>query len=71
MNSPLPRIAQTLANLDLVSLEDLAPIAQDTQGASEFLQRVFQLELISSKDLSKDHLPARKELICRHDRPDK
>lgn len=54
MNAPLPRIAQTLANLDLVPVEDLAPIARDTQGASEFLQRVFQQELISSQDLSKE-----------------
>ncbi len=54
MNAPLPRIAQTLANLELVSAEDLAPIAQDTDGASELLHRVFQLELISSKDLSKE-----------------
>ncbi len=54
MNAPLPPIAKTLANLDLIPIEDLTPIARDTQGTNEFLHRVFQQELISSEALSKE-----------------
>lgn len=54
MNAPLPRIGQTLANLGLVPLDDLQPIAQENKEIREFLKRVFETQLISSVELSKE-----------------
>ncbi|GAA6139398.1 type IV-A pilus assembly ATPase PilB [Arenicella sp. 4NH20-0111] len=54
MSTQAPRIAKTLINLDLVPAEEITPIANQTQRTDEFLKEVFQKELISSKQLSKE-----------------
>jgi len=54
MNKPLPSIAQTLSNLELVSGDDLAEICRDSRDASEILQTVFKRGLISSEALTKE-----------------
>jgi len=54
MNKPLPSIAQTLSNLELVSGDDLVEICRDSQNASEILQTVFKRGLISSDALTKE-----------------
>jgi len=54
MNKPLPPIAQTLSNLELVSTDHLIEICRDNRGANEILQTVFSRGLITSDELTKE-----------------
>ena len=54
MNQSLPRIAQTLINLDLVKSEDVLPIANTTKNTDEILRGVFAKNLITSDSLAKE-----------------
>ena len=54
MNKALPRIAKTLINLDIVASEDVLPIANAIRETDEFLKEVFNKQLISSEQLSKE-----------------
>ncbi len=54
MNKPLPNIAKTLINLELVAQEDLLPIANHSSKTDEFLKAVFDAQLIESKTLSRE-----------------
>ena len=54
MNQPLPPIAQTLANLELVQKEDLVSIVENSKTTKEILHSVFDKKLASSDVLSKE-----------------
>ncbi|MCL4168795.1 UNVERIFIED_CONTAM: hypothetical protein GTU68_040040, partial [Idotea baltica] len=54
VNKPLPPLAQTLQNLELVSQDDIATIAESNKSAKEILSAVFSRQLITSEELSKE-----------------
>ncbi len=54
MNQLLHPIAQTLSNLDLVQREDLVEISRHNTQSKEIIKAVFDKNLISSAELSKE-----------------
>lgn len=54
MNQPLPPIAQTLANLELVQREDLVEISNTHKSSKDIIKAVFERRLIDSSTLSKE-----------------
>ena len=54
MNNPLPPLAQTLANLELVAKEDLIEISKHHHGTKELIKAVFNKRLITNSQLSKE-----------------
>jgi type IV pilus assembly protein PilB len=54
MQKPLPSIAQTLSNLELVDPEQLQTIVRDNQTSKEIVKEVFSRGLISSEALSRE-----------------
>jgi len=54
VNQPLPPLAQTLQNLEIVSEEDIVSISEASQSAKEILAAVFSRRIVSSEALSKE-----------------
>jgi len=54
MNKPLPSIAQTLANLEIVERDDLVTITENNKNARDIMTAVFSRGLITSAQLSKE-----------------
>ena len=54
MNQLLPPIAQTLVNLNLVEKNDLVEISNVSQNSKDIIKTVFDRQLITSKELSKE-----------------
>ena len=50
----LPSIAQTLVNLDIVKEEELTTLAQNNSDTAEFMQAMFDRQIITSSTLSKE-----------------
>jgi len=50
----LPSIAQTLINLDIVKEEELTTLAQNNSDTAEFMQAMFDRQIITSSTLSKE-----------------
>ena len=53
MNKPLPPIAQTLSNLELVQSDQLVQICQEHQSSKEIINAIFDRGLITSSELVK------------------
>ena len=49
-----PRIAKTIANLELVAINDVTSSVQTTSDQRDFLKDIFNKELISSDKLAKE-----------------
>jgi len=54
MNQPLPSIAQTLVNLDIVSRENLVQITKEHKQSKDIIKEIDNRGLISSAALSKE-----------------
>ena len=54
MATKIPPIANTLVNLNLVSQEDITPLANQHRDTAEFLKAVYAKNLIGSETLSKE-----------------
>ena len=54
MATKIPPIANTLVNLNLVSQEDVTPLANQHRDTAEFLKAIFAKNLIGSEKLSKE-----------------
>ena len=54
MATKIPPIANTLVNLNLVSQEDVTPLANQHRDTAEFLKGIFAKNLIGSEKLSKE-----------------
>ena len=54
MNKPLPQIARTLINLDLVPEEDIVSAASKTENTRDLIKHIYTAELISSKQMCQE-----------------